>query len=66
MATKKKPAVQEDQPKAAEPRFTKNQLVNSKAFAPYRDALAAILDGSKTYTKEQAERLVTEFLQRKV
>jgi len=66
MATKKKTAPQEDQPTAAEPRFTKEQLVNSKAFSQHGDALVAILDAGKTYTKAQAERLVSEFLERKV
>lgn len=66
MATKKKAAPREDQPTVAKPRFTKEQLVNSKAFSRHRDALVAILDAGKTYTKAQAERLVFEFLERKV
>jgi hypothetical protein len=66
MATKKKTAATVDQPKAAEPKFTKEQLVKSKAFSQHKDTLNAILEAGKTYTKEQAERLVSEFLERKV
>lgn len=66
MATKKQKAATEDQPKAVEPIFTKEQLVNSKAFSQHKDTLTAILEAGKTYTKEQVERLVSEFLERKV
>ena len=66
MATKKKAAATADQTKAAESKFTKEQLVKSKAFSQHKDALNAILEAGKTYTKEQAERLVSEFLERKV
>ncbi len=50
----------------AELRFTKEQLVNSKAFSQHKDILTAILDADETYTKEQAAQLVSEFLKRKV
>lgn len=66
MATKKKAAATADQTKAAEPKFTKEQLVKSKAFSRQRDILMAILDADKTYTKAQVENLVSEFLKRKV
>ncbi len=46
--------------------FTKEQLVQSKAFSHQKDILMAILDADKTYTKAQVEKLVSEFLKRKV
>jgi len=66
MASKKKTADKGNQPAPAEPVFTKDQLVNSKAFSHQKDILMAILDADKTYTKAQVEKLVSEFLKRKV
>ena len=63
MATAKKKAPAADQ--AAEPTFTKEQLVKSKTLNLPRDAVAILEDG-KVYTKDQAVRLVTDFLERKV
>lgn len=49
MATAKKKAPAADQ--AAEPTFTKEQLVKSKTLNLPRDAVAAILEDGKVYTK---------------
>ncbi len=65
MAAKKETVPQDGQP-TAEPRFTKEQLVNSKTFSRHKDILTAILNADETYTKEQAAKLVSEFLKRKV
>ena len=64
MATAKKKAPAADQ--AAEPTFTKEQLVKSKTLNLPRDAVAAILKDGQTYTREEAVRLVTDFLERSV
>ena len=48
------------------PVFTKEQLVKSKTLNLPRDAVAAILEDGKVYTKDQAVSLVTDFLERKV
>ena len=48
------------------PVFTKEQLVKSKTLGVPQDAVAAILEDGKVYTKDQAVRLVTDFLERKV
>lgn len=64
MATAKKKVPAADQ--AAEPTFTKEQLVKSKTLNLPRDAVAAILEDGKVYTKDQAVRLVNDFLERKV
>ena len=66
MASKKKTTDNANQPASAEPVFTKEQLVHSKAFSHQKDILMAILDADKTYTKAQVEKLVSEFLKRKV
>lgn len=62
--TKKKSPAGVDQ--APEPTFTKEQLVKSKTLGLPRDAVSAVLEDGKTYTKDQAVGLVTNFLERKV
>ena len=48
------------------PVFTKEQLVKSKTLGVPRDAVAAILKDGQAYTREEAVRLVTDFLERSV
>lgn len=50
----------------AEARYTKAQLLSSKALKLPRDVVSAVLADGKTYTKDQALRLVSDFLERKV
>ena len=45
---------------------TAKKKVKSKTLNLPRDAVAAILEDGKVYTKDQAVRLVTDFLERKV
>ena len=46
--------------------FTKNQILNSKKFKTYKDALNVILNENKQYTISQVEMLLTEFMKGKV
>ena len=62
MATKKKA----DSVDQAEPTFSKEQLVKSKTLGVPQDAVAAILKDGQTYTRKEAVRLVTDFLERSV
>ena len=64
MATAKKKAPAADQ--AAVPTVPQEQLDKSQPQHLPRDAVAAILEDGKVYTKDQAVRLVTDFLERKV
>lgn len=48
------------------PKFTKEQLIQSKSFGVNKDVAMAVLREEKTYTKEQASSLVLDFLNRKV
>lgn len=48
------------------PTFTKEQLVRSKTLGLPVDAVMAVLEDGKTYTKDQAASLVNDFLKRKV
>lgn len=51
---------------APAPVFTKEQLVKSKTMGLPVDAVMAVLEDGKTYTKDQAVGLVNDFLERKV
>lgn len=49
-----------------EARFTRGQLMRCKRFSAKQDILLSVLDGSKTYTMEEADKLVSDFLKGKV
>ncbi len=46
--------------------FTKEQLVGSEEFRDQRDLVIAILKDDVPYTKEEASRLLNEFMERTV
>lgn len=48
------------------PGFTKEQLSKTKCFAEQRDILQVVLKDGSFYTIPQAEKLVEQFLKRKV
>lgn len=50
----------------AQPTYTKEQLIGASAFIGRRDILQAVLEENKTYTIEQAGKLVDGFMNRKV
>lgn len=56
MATAKKTA----------PKFTKEQFLNAKEPIGNVDALYAILDDDKTYTKAEAKKLYDAFMKKEV
>lgn len=52
--------------KQADVKFTKEQFLNAKEPIGSLDALYVVLEDGKEYTKEEAEKLLNEFLNRKV
>ena len=58
MSTKKKPAVKS----AAEPKFTKESLVNSKRFRNERDLITALLVNGVEYTVSEVEEMITNYM----
>lgn len=55
----------------AEVSFNKAQLVASKAYAPRRDLLSALLEDGRQYTRTEVDALIakfdhTDFTERKV
>lgn len=47
-------------------KFTKEQILNSDKYIKHKDILTAILKENKTYTKEEVENKINEFLKRRV
>ena len=41
--------------------FTKAQIVNSKRYMKYVDFLNGVLHGSKTYTLEQVDKIISNY-----
>ncbi|MFX3631854.1 MAG: hypothetical protein ACE3L7_07215 [Candidatus Pristimantibacillus sp.] len=48
------------------PKYTKEQLLGSQRHAHQKDILAAVLKDKEMYTHEQAEKLVSTFLNKEV
>lgn len=49
------------------PKYTKRQFINSKKFTPaHKDLLHVLLKDEETYTNEQAEKLVEDFMKKEV
>ncbi|WP_099205651.1 hypothetical protein [Scatolibacter rhodanostii] len=46
--------------------FSKNQLLQAKRFKEKTDILQAVLNEKENYTIEQAEKLINQFLQRRL
>ena len=44
--------------------YTKEQLLKCEAYQNRRDLVNALLDDSKTYTKEQVNALMDDFMKR--
>lgn len=49
-----------------QPRYSKEQAMKSKLFEKNRDALAAILDDKKSYTKAEIQNALKGFYERRV
>ena len=47
-------------------KFTKQQILNSEKYIKHKDILTAILKEDKTYTKDEVELKIKEFLKRRV
>ena len=52
--------------KKDEVRFEAEALIKSERFADYRDVLTVTMDKKKTYSIREAEKLISDFLKRKV
>lgn len=46
--------------------YTKDQIVQSSRFAQHRDVVSAFLEDGKTYTLQQVEDVINDFLKKEV
>ena len=56
----------EKKKKVEKPTFTKKQWLNSRTFSHRKDILNALLKDEQTYTKDQVEKLITDYMKGKV
>jgi len=49
-----------------EPKFTKEQLIKSKMYRHQIDILKVVLEEDKTYSISETDKLINDFLKRKV
>lgn len=49
-----------------EPKFTKEQLIKSKMYRHQIDVLKVVLEENKTYSISETDKLINDFLKRKV
>ncbi len=49
-----------------EPKFTKEQLIKSKMYRHQIDVLKVVLEENKTYSIPETDKLINDFLKRKV
>lgn len=49
-----------------EPKFTKEQLIKSKMYRHQIDVLKVVLEEDKTYSISETDKLINDFLKRKV
>jgi hypothetical protein len=49
-----------------EPKFTKEQLIKSKMYRHQIDILKIVLEENKTYSISETDKLINDFLKRKV
>lgn len=54
---KQEPAIQ---------KFSKGQIINSKKYFKYRDILIAILKENTSYSTQEVEQKIKDFIKRKV
>lgn len=48
------------------PVFTKSDLVRAKRYSDKRDILNALLEDGKTYTLEEVDKMILNFLKKEV
>jgi hypothetical protein len=46
--------------------YTKEELASSAKFAEYKDAVRALLEDEKSYSVEEAEKIINDFMKRRV
>jgi len=47
-------------------KYSKQQIVNSNKYSKYKDILTAVLKEDAKYSNEEVEKIIKNFLERKV
>ena len=46
--------------------YGKEQILNSKKYAEYKDLLNGVLENDRTYTADEIDKLITDYMERRV
>lgn len=46
--------------------YGKEQILNSKKYAEYKDLLNGVLENNRTYTADEIDKLITNYMERRV
>ncbi|MEG0778809.1 MAG: hypothetical protein RSG55_08180 [Oscillospiraceae bacterium] len=51
---------------SADPAFSKERILKSQRYAGRRDLLCALLEDGRTYTTQEVDEIISEFMKGKV
>lgn len=46
--------------------YGKEQILNSKKYAEYKDLLNGVLENNRTYTTDEIDKLIADYMERRV
>ena len=46
--------------------YVKEQILNSKKYAEYKDLLNGVLENDRPYTADEIDKLITDYMERRV
>lgn len=46
--------------------YGKEQILNSKKYAGYKDLLNGVLENNRPYTTDEIDKLITDYMERRV
>jgi len=64
--TEKVTETKENSAETKEISFSKRAFLSSKSYKPHRDLIAALLETGKSYTKNEVNKLIDDYLTRSV
>lgn len=46
--------------------YGKEQILNSKKYAKYKDLLNGVLENNRPYTADETDKIITDYMKRRV
>ena len=46
--------------------YGKEQILNSKKYAEYKDLLKGVLENDRPYTADETDKIITDYMKRRV